>query len=136
MSGEVDVSLRRNAATAVLALALLGAGVKAPPDAAAGRVEAPAYIPAGVSDVGGAVGCLRTPEGGVEAVDLATGRSLWRSAAPARALLVAPGRAFVLEERAGRPLSLAAYTPREGRLIRAYDLTALELPSWASLAGV
>jgi hypothetical protein len=120
MSGKLGVTL--------LALALLGAGSTAP-------FETPTYIPAGVSDAGGAVGCLRTPDGGVEAVDLATGRSLWRSAAPARALLVAAGRAFVLEERAGRPLRVAAYIPREGRLIRAYDLTRLELPAWASLGG-
>jgi hypothetical protein len=134
MSGKIEVTLRRTAATVLLALALLGAKAKASPGAA-GTVEAPTYIPAGVSDAGGTVGCVRTPDGGLEAVDLATGRSLWRSAAPARALLVAPGRAFVLEERAGQPLRVAAYTPREGRLIRAYDLTTLELPPWASLGG-
>ena len=80
------------AATALLALALLGAQVRAQTGAVAGTVEEPTYIPTGVSDAGGDVGCFRTPEGGVEAVDLATGRSLWRSAAPARAMLVARGR--------------------------------------------
>ena len=135
MSDELDVTPWRRWATVLLALALLGAPSNAPGGAAVESVETPTCIPAGVSDVDGAVGCVRTPEGGVEAIDLKTGRSLWRSAAPARALLVAPGRAFVLEERAGRRLRVAAYTPRGGRLIGAYDLTKLDLPPWASLAG-
>jgi len=93
----------------------------------------PAYIPAGISDEGGTVGCLRTPVGGVEAVDLETGRSLWKSAAPARTLLLAGGQAFLLEERAGR-LHVTAYSSRRGRVGRSYDLTTLKLPPWASLA--
>jgi len=94
----------------------------------------PTYIPAGISDEAGSVGCLHTPAGGVEAVDLATGRSLWHAAAPARALLLAGGQAFLLEERAGR-LSVASYGARQGRLARSYDLATLRLPPWASLAG-
>lgn len=93
----------------------------------------PTYIPAGISDEGGTVGCLRTPAGGVEAVDLETGRSLWKSAAPARALLLAGGQAFLLEERAGR-LRVAAYGARRGRVGRSYDLATLKLPPWASLS--
>src|SRR6267378_3605630 len=135
MSDELDVTPWRRWATVLLALALLGAPSNAPGGAAVESVETPTCIPAGVSDVGGTVGCVRTPEGGVEAIDLKTGRSLWRSAAPARALLVAPGRAFVLEERAGRRLRVAAYSPRGGRLIGAYHLTTLDLPPWATLAG-
>src|SRR6266850_1261396 len=135
MSGELDVNSWRGSATVLLALAILAAPSHAPRGAGAETVETPTYIPAGVSDVGGTVGCVRTPEGGVEAVDLRTGRSLWRSAAPARALLVASGRAFILEERAGRRLRVAAYSSRGGRLIGAYDLTTLDLPPWASLAG-
>jgi len=93
----------------------------------------PTYIPAGISDEAGSVGCLYTPAGGVEAVDLATGRSLWRSDAPARALLLAGGQAFLLEERAGR-LRVASYGARRGRVARSYDLTRLVLPAWASPA--
>jgi hypothetical protein len=121
-------------AAALLALALLGAQAIPPRGAAAATVEEPTYIPAGVVDAQGTVGCLRTPEGGVEAVDLETGRSLWRSAAPARALSIARDRALLLEERAGRGLRVAAYAAREGRLMRAYDLATLALPAWASLA--
>ena len=119
---------------AILVLTLLGAQQDAPAGAPAVRVEAPVYIPAGVSDPAGTLGCLRTPQGGVEAVDLATGRSQWRVSPPARALLVSDGRAFVLEEGAGPRLRLAAYAARTGKLNRAYDLAALGLPPWASLA--
>jgi len=134
MSGERDATLWRiPPTTLLLALAVLGAS--APRGAAGETVERPTYIPAGVSDAGGTVGCIKTPEGGVEALDLRTGRSLWRSDAPSRALLVASGRAFVLEERPGRRLRVAAYSPRGGRLIGAYDLTTLEWPAWVSLAG-
>jgi hypothetical protein len=126
---------RRSSTVALLMLALLGASIEARTGIAADTFETPTYIPAGVSDAAGTVGCLRTPEGGVVAVDLATGRALWRSAAPARALLVARGQAFVLEERAGRPLRAACYAARRGRLNRAYALTSLRLPPWASLGG-
>jgi hypothetical protein len=51
----------------------------------------------------------------------------------ARALLLARGQAFLLEERAGR-LTVAAYGARQGRLARSYDLRPLALPPWASLA--
>ncbi len=121
-------------AAAILALMLLGAQLSAPPDPGTDRFEEPVYIPAGVSDSDGTIGCLVTPQGGVEAVDLATGRSRWRVSPPARALLVAGGRAFVLEEGAGPRLRLAAYAARTGKLSRAYDLAALGLPPWASLA--
>jgi len=121
-------------AAVVLFLAILGLQATSQPGTAAGTVEEPIYLPAGVSDAAGTVGCLRTPEGGVQAVDLATGRSLWRTDAPARALMIARGRAYVLEERAGRPLRVAAYDARSGRLQRAYDLATLALPPWASLS--
>src|SRR6266566_4651871 len=123
-----------HAVAMLLTLVLPGAHGGTVAGAATGTVEESVYIPAGVSDAAGTVGCLLTPEGGVEAVDLAAGRSLWRSAAPARALSIARGRAFILEERAGQPLRLAAYDARGGRLLRAYDLAALALPPWASLA--
>ena len=105
----------------------------APKRPAAQKTVVPTYVPAGISDEKGAVACLRTPDGGVEAVELETGRSLWRSTAPARTLLMTDGQAYVLEERAGR-LSVAAHGARKGRVARSYDLATLTLPPWASLA--
>src|SRR6266446_8739248 len=72
-----------DAAMALLILAMLGAQVGAPPGAVPTSIDEPVYVPAGVIDADGTVGCLRTPSGGVEAVDLATGRTLWRSAVAA-----------------------------------------------------
>jgi predicted DCC family thiol-disulfide oxidoreductase YuxK len=128
---------RARAGAALLAVALAGLGGPVP---AAPAVPPPAsvdpiYIPAGVSDQAGAVGCIATPEGGAVAVDLASGRTLWDSKAPARALLITGGRTFVLEERAGEGLRVAARTTRDGREVRTYKLSPLPLPSWASLGG-
>jgi len=122
--------------------ALVGAGPERAADRtgegvavrAAGSTVEPVYIPAGVIDGAGRIGCLRTPSGGVETVDLVNGRTLWRSAPPSRALLVDAERAFVLEERTGRSLRVVAHAARDGQLIRAYDLPGLNLPPWASLA--
>ena len=98
-------------------------------------VTEPVYLPAGVSDAEGAVACIRTPAEGVEIVDVATGRTLWRSAPPARPLLMASGQAFVLEQRQGRAWRVTAYAERAGDVLRTYDLGPLELPEWASLSG-
>lgn len=70
----------------------------------------------------------------MEAIDTAKGRSLWRVPAPARALILALDRAFVIEQGAGMRLRLAVYAARTGRLLREYDLKRLGLPQWASLA--
>jgi len=94
--------------------------------------EVPAYFPAGLTNASGSVGCVRTLVGGVEALDLASGRRLWKSDAPSRALLVASDRVFLLEERGGR-LQLAAYEPRGGRRIKTWPCD-LGLPAWAALS--
>jgi len=109
------------------ALATVAGGPVATP-----TLETPRYFPAGVADAAGSVGCARTPDGGVEALDLASGKRRWRSAAPARALLVAREGAFLLEERGGR-LQLSRYEPRTGRRLGTWPIR-LEQPAWVSLA--
>jgi hypothetical protein len=118
-----------------LVTTLLAAAVAVPGAAWAGPPppEPATFLPAAVADAAGTVACLRTPERGVEAVDLASGRELWRSAAPSRALLVAGGLAFVLEERGQRRLQLSAYEPGTGLPAGTWAV-ALDLPGWASLA--
>ena len=91
-------------------------------------VVEPIYLPAGVSDTAGTLGCVRSEEGGVDAVDLKSGRSLWHSDSSARPLLVTGGRAFLLEESAKQPLRLVVRTAENGRQLRAYDLRSLALP--------
>lgn len=119
--------------TALLAAASLAAPARARAEPAVPGPEAATFFPAGIADAAGTVACLRTPEGGVEAVDLASGRELWRSAAPSRALVVAGGRAFLLEQRAGRRLQIAAYLAGTGRPAGTWAIP--DLPAWASLAG-
>jgi len=95
------------------------------------NAEPPSYFPAGLTSGSGSVGCIRTLAGGVEALDLASGRRLWKSAAPSRALLIGSDGVFVLEERGGRK-QLARYELRGGRPIKTWPCS--ELPAWASLA--
>ncbi|HET6922967.1 MAG TPA: hypothetical protein VFI16_07460 [Anaeromyxobacteraceae bacterium] len=113
---------------------LLAAAWLSAPAGAQASPEAATFLPAGIADQAGSVACVRTPEGGVAAVDLSTGRELWRSAAPSRALLVGAGKAFVLEERGARRLQLAAYEPRTGRPAGDWAI-GFGMPGWASLAG-
>jgi hypothetical protein len=113
----------------VASLWMLAAGAVGP--AVAPNVEVPSYFPAGLTNASGSVGCVRTLAGGVEALDLASGRRLWKSAAPSRALLVASDGVFVLEERGGRK-QLTVHEPRSGRRIKTWPCG--ELPAWTSLA--
>ncbi len=121
---------RRTAAAMLLfALAALGAFP------ASSDALAPVYIPAGVADEPGSVACVRTPEGGVEAIDLARGRTLFVAAPPAQPLLIASGVAYLLEERPERALQMAMYDVARGRLLKSIDLAALALPAWVSIDG-
>jgi hypothetical protein len=124
-------ALARAAACVAALAAAMPARAADPPGSISG-IEEPAFFPAGVADAPGAVGCVRTPDGGVEAIDLASGRRLWRSSAPARALLISRDRAFLLEQRDGH-LRLAAYQPHTGRALGAWPAPS-GLPAWASLA--
>jgi hypothetical protein len=94
--------------------------------------EVPSYFPAGLTNASGSVGCVRTLAGGVETLDLASGRRSWKSDAPSRALLVGSDEVFVFEQRGGR-LQVAAYEPRSGRQIKTWPCS-IGLPAWASLA--
>jgi hypothetical protein len=117
---------------AFLSLWLAGAAVTIGGPAAVPAAEAPAYFPGGVADALGSVGCVHTLAGGVDALDLASGRRLWKSDAPSRALIIAGERAFLLEQRSGR-LQLAACDARTGRILATWPCDA-RLPAWASLA--
>lgn len=113
--------MRAHAPLALLALLALPAPAGARPTSG---VEHPVHVPGGVSDAAGAVLCVRTPAGGVVAVDGATGADLWESAAPSRPLLLSGGAAFLLEERGA--LRVAAYDARSGRPLRAWPVDAPE----------
>ena len=115
-----------------ISLWLAGAAVSIGGPVALSASETPAYFPGGVADARGTVGCVRTLAGGVDALDLSSGKRLWTSAAPSRVVLVESDRAFLLEERNGG-LRLAAYATRGGRLLASWPCDA-RLPAWASLA--
>jgi hypothetical protein len=114
----------------IASLWLVAAGVVG--SAATPSYELPSYFPGGLTNATGSIGCVRTLTGGVDVLDLASGRRLWKSDAPSRALLVGSDEVFLLEERGGR-LQVAAYEPRGGRRIRTWPCS-LGLPAWASPA--
>lgn len=122
----------RTGFASLVAALLCGQALSISPTFAITVVE-PTYLPAGVSDTSGALGCVRSPEGRVDAIDLKSGRSRWHSDSSARPLLVTGGRAYLLEESAKQPLRLVVRTAEDGRQVRAYDLKSLALPPWASL---
>ena len=113
---------------AVLCVVAAGAGGSA----VATSDGVPAYFPGGLTNRAGSIGCIRTLSGGVEALELGSGRRLWKSDAPSRALLVGSDGVLLLEER-GRQLQVTAYEPRGGRRIKTWPCN-LGLPAWASLA--
>ncbi len=128
-------------ARSALALAAsLATFAAAPPPAlaaaeAAPVVTAPVRVPGGVTDAEGTIVLVRTPAGAVEAVDGATGASLWFSAAPARALLVARGIAYVLEQRGPGALRVLAIEPRTAVSAASWPLPSGALPGWAGLGA-
>jgi hypothetical protein len=126
---------RIRCALVLLALAVtVGASANASVNASvpASRFEEATYIPAGIADSPGTIACVRTPEGGVEVLDLRRGKKLWGSPAPSRALLVSNGTVFLLEERGGR-LRLSSYRDRTGQRVGGWTLQ-LDLPGWATLS--
>ncbi len=118
---------------AVSLLAALAAGAPASPSG--GPIVLPTRVPGAVADPVGTVVLVRTPEGGVEAVEGATGSSLWRRPAPARALLVDAGTAFLLEETAPGKLRVTAVHLRTGGAGSVFLLPAGAVPAWAGLRG-
>jgi hypothetical protein len=120
---------RTAAATFLFALVAIGAFP------ASSDALTPVYIPAGVVDEQASVACVRTPEGGVEAIDLAHGRTLFVAKPPAKPLLIAAGVAYLLEARPGRGLQVAMYDIARARLLKTIDLAVLALPAWVSIDG-
>jgi hypothetical protein len=92
-----------------------------------------AVIPGGVVDEAGRVAYLQGAGGGLDAVDVASGRLVWSDAAPQRPLAVARGRLLV-ETRAPDAIRLSVRQVRDRARMLA-TLEPLPLPTWALTAG-
>ncbi len=107
-------------------------------------------LPGGFTDPDHQTGFFATPDGGIDAVALATGDVLWHTTQAQRPLFVHGDRLYALglvkNKQPLRYLGVTWYTPppdKYGFCIRAYDLnddgkpvlesTVVELPEWVSL---
>jgi hypothetical protein len=115
------------------------------------EVPQPTPLPGGFADPDGRIGVFNTPRGGIQAVELATGKSFWHTEQAKRPLFVADGRVYALaavRAPVARGLCFEWHPawdgPRNGFRLVAFDLTrfgepvleseTVALPEWASLA--
>jgi hypothetical protein len=118
--------------------------------ASAAELPRPTPLPGGFVDATGQIGVFNTPRGGVQAVELATGKSFWQSQQAQRPLFVSDQRLFALAAVQAPVVRGLCFEwrpqcqgPHNGFRLVAFDLAqfgqvALEsetvaLPEWASL---
>jgi len=89
---------------------------------------APAYIPGGVTDDKGEVGYLANPKGGVDAVDLKSGKLLWHSDEASFPLIVHKDRLLAQESHDADPIRIVALdVANKGKRVMASDAIQLAL---------
>src|SRR5438270_912813 len=109
----------------VAGLALLGTA----PAAADDFVK----IPGGVADAAGKVGYVQSPKGGVDALDLATGKVLWSSAEFARPVALVKDQLVVQVPEKGKANAVRLVVldaGKQGERGRASDV--IQFPDWVS----
>jgi hypothetical protein len=92
-------------------------------------------IPGGVADLAGKVGYVQTPKGGVDALDLETGKVLWSTTEVARPVaLVKQGLVVQVEEKGkANAVRLAVLdVTNKGQRGRVSDV--IQFPDWVSVA--
>jgi hypothetical protein len=90
-------------------------------------------VPGGVDDAAGHTAFVQGPRGGIDAVDVASGRILWADAAPQRPLALAGDRLLV-EVQTNADVRLAVRPAHAGaRPLAVSD--PLPFPSWLARAG-
>jgi hypothetical protein len=118
---------------ALVTLAFGWAGLPGP----AGRdVPSPTPLPAGVADPAGKVGFVMSRSGGIDALDLASGRTLWSNPRGGRPLIAWGERLAVLVRTQGQPTQLRVLVldaAHEGRPV--LESEPLPLPAWVAAAG-
>jgi outer membrane protein assembly factor BamB len=92
----------------------------------------PVYLPFGVADAAGKVGCFTLPTGdGLVAVDLATGEVLWETKEANQALVVAGNRLIARTGRDNRVRVVVLDIAAKGK--RLLESEPLTLPIWAAV---
>jgi hypothetical protein len=94
----------------------------------------PVLLPKGVADPSGHTGFVSNPSGGIDAINLTTGKLLWQVSAIQRPLIVTGNRLFSLapEEKRGHAARVEVLdVNRQGEKILASD--PVVFPAWVSL---
>jgi hypothetical protein len=116
--------------SALSVVALLGAAGPAP-----AQEKAPfAVLPGGVADPAGKVGYVQAPSGGVDALDLATGKVRWQVAETCKPLALAGDRLLCQAPEKGKANAvriLVLDTRDKGKVLRRSD--PVTFPDWVSV---
>lgn len=107
------------------------AGAIAAAEPAAG--EGAVLIPLGVADRAGNTGFVQAEKGGMDAVDLKTGKTIWQTKAARQPLIVA-GDLVLAELRQGHSVKVVGFDVGTGRKLLESEL--IKLPEWASAGDV
>ncbi len=89
----------------------------------------------GVADPAGRIGYFRNTTGGIDALDLGSGKLLWASKDASRPLLASADRVFAHQEVAGKPSQFRVVvldSTKEGKTV--LETEPIALPDWASVA--
>jgi hypothetical protein len=96
--------------------------------------EKPILLPGGVADPAGRLGFLESPGGGIDAVDLATGETLWQTREASLPLL-ATGNELMAAAPAGLgEMRIAVFAARESGRRRLVSASLGSFPSWSFTA--
>jgi hypothetical protein len=93
-----------------------------------------AVLPGGVADRDGKTGYVQAPAGGVEALDLASGKVLWQTAETCKPVALAGDRLLCQAPEKGKANAvriLVLDTSAKGKLVRRSD--PVEFPAWVSV---
>lgn len=113
--------------TAVLLTGGMGSARAAQPKS---DVEA-MLIPGGVADANGKTGFVGAEQGGIDAVNLQTGQTLWHTDGKLTPLLAANGRVYALEPNGpANVLQIVKLDAARGR--RTFQTQTFTLPAWVS----
>lgn len=107
----------------------MAGAVAAEPAAGEGAV----LIPLGVADRAGNTGFVQAEKGGMDAVDLKTGKTIWQTKAARQPVIVA-GDLVLAELRQGHSVKVVGFEVGTGRKL--LESETIKLPEWASAGDV
>lgn len=93
----------------------------------------PAYLPGGVADFAGKTGYLCNPKGGIDAVDLETGKVVWHSDEASQPLIVYKGLVLAQEEIKVNPFKIIGLNVTDGKRVLVSDpiQNEVEIPAFS-----